>query len=235
MRCGNRSYVDGPIQTAFAAVAKKHHMHICLPIMERSDGKWYNTAVMLGRNGEYIGKYRKTHLVSGFEDTYIIPGDTYPVFDLDFGKVAVSICMDLHSPELYRIYALECAELILHPTMAMDYTGDLLESIENARAIDNGVYFAMSRYVNMPYLAGRRMGYARVIEPTGHFPGVACAEIDLDEQYESWYEGAQKRAIPTMQTAFLGARRPETYGVLTRPDEENKWRSHKPKLWDPQK
>ena len=230
---------NGPIQSMFAEIARKYNMYICLDILELENGRKYNTAVLLGRNGEYVGKYRKTHLCPS-EDQRVDPGSGYPIFDTDFGKVAISICMDIHSPELYRIYALEGAELILHPTMAYDYTGNHLEPIENARAIDNGVYFAMSRYIKMPFLSGQWMGHARIIDPagrtradTGHIPNVACAEIDLDINYEVWYKGELKREYPTLKAAYMKIRRPETYGVLTRPDSENKWNLNAPDLIDP--
>jgi len=230
---------NGPIQTRFSALARKYGMYLCFAMLEACGDKLYNTAVLVDRNGEFVGKYRKTHLCPS-EDEYITPGDEYPVFETDFGKVGITICMDIHSPELHRILALEGAEIILHPTMWYDYTGNYNEVLVNARAIDNGVYFVTADYIKMPFLVGDWMGHARIVDPygrtradTSHRPGIAVAEIDLDENYESWYTGWLKTEYPTMKDAYMKLRRPETYGVLTRPDSENKWQNENYKLYRP--
>jgi hypothetical protein len=61
-----------------------------VPIYEvEEEGVFYNTAAVIGRDGEYLGKYRKTHIphvAPGFwEKFYFRPGNLgYPVFDLGF-------------------------------------------------------------------------------------------------------------------------------------------------------
>ena len=52
--------------------------------------------------------------------------------------------------------ALKGAEIIFWPSAAMDYTGDLIESLVNARAVDNQVYFVPSHFLQMPYLVGKQ-------------------------------------------------------------------------------
>ena len=69
--------------------------------------------------------------------------------------------MDIHYPEIYTTLALKGAEIIFWPSAAMDYTGDLIESIVNARAVDNQVYFVVSHFVQLPYLAGKHYGRSR--------------------------------------------------------------------------
>jgi len=168
-------------------------------------------------------------------------GDSYPVFQLDFGKVGVLICMDIHYPEIWRILTLQGADIIAHPTQWLDYTGNLCESLVNARAIDNQIYVATSHFVQMPFLSGKSMGYARIVDPygrtrasTSHRPGVAVAEVDLDEAYEYWATGDLKKQYPTLKECFLGMRRPETYEILTRPDTENCWKIKSPTLRAPE-
>jgi predicted amidohydrolase len=166
--------------------------------------------------------------------------DEYPVFELDFGRVGATICMDIHYPEVFTIMALHGADIIANLSMWLDYTGDMLESVVNARAIDNQVYVVTSHYVEMPYLAGKSFGHARIVDPMGrtradtsHRPGVAFAEVDLDEGYEYWATGDLKKQYPTLKEAYLGMRKPHTYGIVTRPDSQNCWRVKNPKLLNP--
>lgn len=232
---------DGKLQRQFSSIAKKYGMYLVIDILETDNGLLYNTAILFDRNGGYVGKYRKTHLAPGEED-HITAGDEYPVFQTDFGKVALSICMDIHFPELFRIYALQGADLILHPTMWLDYTGAYCDVIACARAIDNSVYLATSHFVNIPFLAGRSMGHSVIIDPmgriladTGHKAGITSAYADLDEGYEYWAEGGSelKKRYPTLKDCYFKIRRPETYGILTRPDTENEWKIENPKLYKP--
>jgi len=231
---------DGPICRQFAECARKHNANIVVGLRERDGGRLYNTGVVFDRSGEPVGRYRKTHLAPGESDE-VAAGDAYPVFQLDFGVIGVMICMDLHYPEPWRILALQGADVIVHPTMWRDYTGDLCESLVNARAIDNQVYVVTSHYVTQPFLTGGAMGHARIVDPfgrtratTSHLPGVAAAEVDLDQGYEYWVTGDLKKQYPTLKECFLGMRRPETYIVITRPDAENRWKIGKPTLHAPQ-
>ncbi|NSW91006.1 MAG: carbon-nitrogen hydrolase family protein [Firmicutes bacterium] len=227
----------GPIQQEFAKKAKQSNTNIVIDIREIDGDLKYNTGIVINRKGEYVGKYRKSHLAPG-EEMDVRAGDEYPVFELDFGKIGITICMDIHYPEIFRILALQGADIIVHPTMWIDYTGNLCESLVNARAIDNQVYIVTSHYVEMPYLSGRAMGHSRIVDPygrtradTGHRPGIAVAEVDLDEVYEYWATGELKKRLPTLKDCFLGLRKPETYGILTRPDRENNWKLKSPLLY----
>ena len=221
------SPVPGPISDAFGKLAAKHEMYVIVPMIEASGrDKHYNTAVLLDRRGRIAGKYRKTHLcLPGFQEgECTIEGDEVPVFKTDFGTIGITTCMDIHYPELYTAMALKGAELIFWPSGAMDYTGDLMESLVNARAIDNQVYFVCSHYIQLPYLVGRSYGRSRVVDPmgrvrcdTGHFPGVAIAEVDLDQTYPMWYQGGMLETYPTMRETLFKTRRPELYGELVKP------------------
>ena len=230
----------GPIQERLADKAREHNVNIVVGLRERDGNRLYNAGVVINRAGEFVGKYRKTHLAPG-ESAEVEPGDEYPVFELDFGVIGIMICMDIHYPEPWRILALQGADVIAHPTMWRDYTGDLCESVVNARAIDNQVYVVTSHYVTMPFLTGGSMGHSRIVDPygrtrasTSHRPGVAVAEVDLDEAYEYWETGDLKKQYPTLKECFVGMRRPETYGIITRPDSENGWKIEKPTLYTPE-
>lgn len=97
--------------------AKQHSINIIFQTFEigQSQNTLYNTAVVINRDGEYVGKYRKVNLPPE-EVGNISPGDSYPVFDLDFGKVGVLICWDGWFTEPSRILKENGAEIIVIPT-----------------------------------------------------------------------------------------------------------------------
>jgi predicted amidohydrolase len=203
--------------------SKQGHTYLIVPTLEKAAGHLYNTAFLIDRCGKILGKYRKTHLAPEEKNFFCVdtPGDTYPVFETDFGKVAIMTCMDVHYPEVARIYALEGAEILFWPTVAYGPTEEFLHIALRSRAIDNQLYCVASNYVNVPYLPGKLMGRAAIIgldgtyrADTGNRPGVATAVVDLDEGYEMWYTGEIKMRFPTLRETFMKTRRPETYGKI---------------------
>jgi len=222
----------GATFSGFAERARANRIYVAYSQRERDGDRVYNTGVLLDRQGNLVGKYRKMHLAPG-EEGDVLPGDLgYPVFECDFGRVAIGICMDIHFPEMWRIYALDGADVLLFPTQCIDYTGDHIESIVNARAIDNQVYLVSSHFVMQPFLAGRSMGHSRIVDPygrtladTSHRPGLTFADVDLDAGYDTWYTGELKQRYPTLKDCYLGLRRPDTYQRLVEPDgDDPKWK-----------
>ena len=59
-------------------------------------------------------------------------GRQWPVFDLDFGRIAVMICYDGCFSETSRILTLQGAELLFWPSLQRSYTEDQL-TLQNAR------------------------------------------------------------------------------------------------------
>src|SRR5499427_2654553 len=95
------------------------HVGFC----EKTDNKYFNTALLTDRDGRLCGTFRKIHLpgtkaADGFaqvyEPYYFAHGDTgYRVFDAAGAKVGIAICQDRRYPESYRALALQGAEIIL--------------------------------------------------------------------------------------------------------------------------
>ncbi|HUG71756.1 MAG TPA: carbon-nitrogen hydrolase family protein, partial [Pirellulaceae bacterium] len=94
--------IPGPSTNYFGQLAKKHDLHIVAGLLERDKHLVYNVAVLIGPDGEIIGKYRKVTLPRGEIEGGIAPGQDYPVFQTRFGKVAMMICYDGFFPEVAR-------------------------------------------------------------------------------------------------------------------------------------
>ncbi len=130
---------NGETSVFLSELAVKHKINICAGVMELASGLHYNTAVLFDRQGGFVGKYRKTHIY--FPEGIwggTTPGDEFPVFDLDIGRVGVIICYDSWYAETARIMALKGAELVLFPNAGYE------EKLLPARAIDNCVYIVCS-------------------------------------------------------------------------------------------
>jgi predicted amidohydrolase len=211
---------DHPVYLALQELAQRRSIGLIATLTNKVDGGKANTGFLLGRDGALVGAYRKKHPAPGEEIVAEpIGSDPFPVFAFEGVRLGLAICMDIHYPEMFRIYGLKGADLVCVSTMYMDYTGDMLESIEKARAIDSQMYLAMSRYITRPYLAGKHSGYAKVIAPDGriiastaHRPGVAIAEFDPAWRSDFW----NRQYGADLRTIYDASRRPEFYGDLCR-------------------
>jgi predicted amidohydrolase len=210
---------EHPLFRAYAEAARAHEIGVVGSLSARAEEGYANTGFLLGKTGELVGVYRKKHPAPTEEQIVTKPAaiDPFPVFDFGGVRLSIAICMDIHFPEMFRIYGLKGADIVCVPTMYLDYTGDMLESIEKARAIDSQMYFALSRYIEKPFLAGKSMGYAKVISPdgrtiasTGHREGIVIAEFDPKWRMPFWGEGYGGN----LRTMFDSIRRPDLYGDL---------------------
>ncbi len=175
--------MPGPATRQLADAARRNRIWVVAGLTEKEGDIAYNTAVLLDRQGRIAGKYRKVHLPREEWKNGIRPGGEYPVFETDFGKVAIQICYDWFFPEPAAIFALKGAEIIFAPTWGNtlpDEAGRVNgESTFRVRARDNGLYMVPSVY----------SGNSLVIDPMGRIlassagkEGVFWAEIDLNER-----------------------------------------------------
>ena len=105
----------GPACRAWADAATRHKMHIVAGIAEREGRALYNSAVVVGPQG-VIGTYRKNHLWAA-ENLFFEPGNLgVPVFHTDIGRIAVVVCYDIWFPEVFRLAAMQGADILCVPT-----------------------------------------------------------------------------------------------------------------------
>ena len=168
---------EGPCCELFSAKAHEYNMHVLAGITERQGDHLFNTAVLFDRSGRLVGKYRKTHLTFGEMLNGISCGSEYPVFDLDFGRIAIHICYDEWFPEVSRCYAHQGAEILFLPVVG----GKPITW--RTRALDNGVYFVSSS-VTPPSMIIDSSG---AIIAENHGDGIALADIDLSCRHVNWY------------------------------------------------
>ena len=108
---------SGPCVTALGKKAKEHHTYVVCPIFERRGSHTYNSAILLDRKGQLVGRYHKMFPTIGEIEQGITPGKRSPVFDTDFGKVGFAICFDLNFRPVGDDLGRQDADLILFCSM----------------------------------------------------------------------------------------------------------------------
>lgn len=113
-------------------------------VLEVEKDKFYNTAIVLGKKGDLIGKYRKVHLFSPMlEKEFLNSGNEITTFDLpEFNnlRIGLAICYDIRFPELFRMMALEGAQIIFIPSEFPSPKREVWKTLLRARAIENQLF-----------------------------------------------------------------------------------------------
>ena len=161
-------------------------------ILERNDGRAYNTFALFGAHGEQLAVYRKLHLFALMhEEKWLAAGEKPAFVDAPWGRTALAICYDLRFGELFRHYALAGAELALLPAMWPEARSEHWNILLRARAIENQIFIAA---VNVAGKIGDETfgGGSAVIDPWGKMlltaddqPALLTAELDLDAVAET--------------------------------------------------
>jgi len=146
-------------------------------ITERRDGreKLSNTCCVFDADGALAAVYRKIHLfdveVGGHvyrESEAEEPGTEPVVAHVEDWSVGLTVCYDLRFPELYRILALEGAELVTVPAHFTTPTGrDHWHVLLRARAIENQCYVAAAGQVGETIAGKPAYGRSLVADPWG--------------------------------------------------------------------
>jgi predicted amidohydrolase len=149
----------GPVTQVIAGFAKKHGCYIVCPVFTRNEGHFYNSSLLLDRNGNIAGVYHKMHPVK----SEILPGDAYkgggitpgaldqPVFETDFGKVGMLICYDANWSDGWDNLKKKGAEVILFSS-----------AFPGGRMLN---YYALR---NACYILSSTGGDARVVDISGN-------------------------------------------------------------------
>ncbi len=211
---------DGPTTRLMQEYAKKHNMVIVVPIYEKTDvaGIYYNTAAVIDADGEYLGKYRKTHIpqVKGFwEKFFFKPGASdWPVFNTAYCKLGVYICYDRHFPEGWRALALNGAEYIVNPSATVAGLSEYLWKLEQpASAVANGCWIGAINRVGTeaPWNIGEFYGQSYFVNPRGEIEKQASR--DKDELIIHDMDMNMVREVRDLWQ-FFRDRRPDTYDRL---------------------
>jgi len=194
--------------------AAKHRMYLvaCNDTIE-PDGTTHNTAFLLGRDGNEIGRYHKVNLP--LSEQSHARGDRFPVFQThDLGGVGLLICYDMVFPEAPRCLALGGADIIFHPTLGGAAIGDDDISLAafRTRAVENFVYLVVAMRGSGSMIISPQ---GQVIARAKEADGIAVADIDPSGGREG---GDAFNTQRDMRGRLFRERAPQAYGILTDPN-----------------
>ncbi len=211
-----RPTIPGPETELLGEYARKYHMLIVASLREWQGPLRYNTAVLIGRDGRLIGRYRKTHLPESEVQGGTTPGYELPVFDTDLGRIGLQICYDHFFPEVSRILALQGARFIFTPIEGdVRLDQQVYESVARTRAVDNSVFYVTSICDTGRSLIVDPAG--RVLADTAKKEGVVFADVDLTATY--WEHWLSVDGDSLFEQLWPRERHPALYGPLT----ESRW------------
>ncbi len=208
-------------------LAKELQVVIVASLFEkRAEGLYHNTIAVIDADGEYLGKYRKTHIPDDpgyYEKFYFTPGDTgYKVFNTKFGKLGTLICWDQWYPEAARITSLMGAEILIYPT-AIGYSAsepreegieqrEAWITIQRSHSIANGVPVVA---INRVGQEGDAIFWGSTFVTNAFGTIIYKASQDQEEVAVTEIDLAQSDRYRTIWP-FLRDRRIDTYAPITK-------------------
>jgi len=107
----------GHLGHAFADFARAHKCYIVYSTYTRDAGRYYNSAVLIDRQGNPQGSYQKMHPTIGELERGISPGPPEPpVFQTDFGVIGAQICFDIEWDDGWKQLERSGAEIVFWPS-----------------------------------------------------------------------------------------------------------------------
>ncbi|CAB1276087.1 carbon-nitrogen hydrolase family protein [Candidatus Nitrosacidococcus tergens] len=209
---------DGKFIHGLAKLARQYDVYIASGLSEWDPQaeKIFNTGILLDRKGELVVHYHKQFLTTHDQNWFKFGERGFPVVETELGRVGMMICFDGRIPEIPRCTALKGAQVILD--MANFFLIDQAELWRPARALENGVWICAATKAGQErsiYYPGGSM----IVDPRGEVKakvawdihGMAISNIDPTLADDKHY---------ALTADKFTDRRPDTYGILTKPYEQ---------------
>ena len=230
--------MPGPDTQALFDTTRQYQMAFHLGyaelIEEEGELHRYNTAILVDRDGQIAGKYRKVHLpghdefdterdFQHLEKRYFEVGNLgFPVWRFLDGIFGMCICNDRRWPETYRVMGLQGVEMVVlgynTPT-----TNSQSDEAPHVRAFHNLISMQAGAYQNSTWVVGVAkagcedghdlMGGSTIIAPTGEVVA-QCRTLDDELIVADCDLDATKFGKETIFD-FARHRRIEHYSLIT--------------------
>jgi len=174
-------------------IAKRHGATIGGTLISLNDhAQLVNRFWLVGEEG-VLGCYDKAHLFAPMDEPkHLTPGSRRQRLPVGEWTAALSICYDLRFPEMYRLDAVDGANLFLVPSEWPAERAEAMRALAVARAIENQAYLALTNRVGVARDGTRFGGGSLIAGPGGEIvaaagdqPGVATGVLELSRITEA--------------------------------------------------
>jgi apolipoprotein N-acyltransferase len=148
-------------------LAQEVNSYIVADVVWNAPSGMHDTALLVGPEGNEIGRRAKINTTAGEEERGFVPGaEDFPLFDTPYGTVGISVCWDIHRLWITRELARAGADIILMP-MDNDFNSTpwfppyhasdaIFRAVENRTAVGtvNGLSLVIDPYGRMTAQGG---------------------------------------------------------------------------------
>ncbi len=203
--------VPGPTINLLAQRANEYGVYIAFGMVtkERVESVLYNSAIVVGPDGELLDAYNKIHL-RGEERMAFREGFKLPIIPTEIGNIGLMIGYDLAFPEVARSLVLDGADILCVMANWEAAQIDEWKTYLRARAYENSVFVVGANRIGEDVTLNFG-GESMIVGPRGQIhaslasetdpetgeplEGFAVARVDLDEvrKFREDYQFIQNR------------------------------------------
>ena len=160
----------------FTAFARANQCYLICPLYTRENGNVYNAAVVIDRQGNRIGEYRKINLPDDELEVGLTPGPVQPpVFQTDFGVIGIQICYDINWNEGWKSLRQQGAEIIFWPSAFAGGRAICTKAWQNKVVVVSSTNKDTSRICDIT---------GEVVAQTGNWDrNIVCASVNLEKAF----------------------------------------------------
>ncbi len=217
--------IPGPSINLMAQRAAEFGVYIAFGLVtkEKVESVIFNTAVLVGPDGELVGAYNKVHL-RGEERMAFREGYRFPVLETEIGNIGLMLGWDLAFPEVARSLALDGADIVCALSNWETAYMDEYRTYVKSRALENAMFVASSNRVGEDVTLSFG-GESMIVGPRGEVYAAIKAEPpkpkaeekkDDDKPAESGAEGDKKDDKPAAKPE--AKRKSEASETLKQPE-----------------
>ena len=176
--------LDGGVPDALKHWCRDHSRYLVVGGKDFvTNDVYYNTAFVIGTNGDIVFKQVKSVPIQFFKDG--LPAPKQEVWNSPWGKIGICICYDLSYTRVTDELIRQGAQLIICPTMDVDYWGrhqhELHARVAPVRAAEYGVpiFRVASSGISQAVTGG---GYIVAQTSVGGYGEIFSAQLRLPRQ-----------------------------------------------------
>lgn len=198
---------SGPLQSAYAALAKKHQLYLLvgtLPTQTSDPTRFAASSLLYSPQGELIADYQKIHLFDALvndsskqylESSTTMPGDKLTLVQTEQLKLGMLICYDMRFPGLAQALAAQGMNVMAVPSAFTTVTGEAhWHTLLRARAIETQSFVVAPAQVGTHSNGRQTYGHSLIIDPWGRILAEADGSSEMVLSVETYLDLCQQLA-----------------------------------------